>query len=470
MHKTLELFGNTKLKSKQFILIVVFFLFTNSILSQKLIVGYYPHWLKNNLPADKIQFDNLTHIIHSFAWPSSSGEIKSYSGLIDADLNNKVHQSNGKILLAFGGAGNSAGFGPMVIDSSSRKNFVNNVYTFLKDNNYDGIDIDWEFPQTNDEKKALTKLIKELKEKFEANDSTLLITMAVGPSNWSGQHFEYEKIIKYINWFAMMGYDISGSWSSVAGHNAPLYKNKDDWSWNDGYYYLHSTRSIPNEKLLLGMPFYGKQFNSADIYKQHNGNVQDLEYKEVVNKINSGDWEYFWDSKAGVPYLLNNERTKFITFDDTNSVKEKVEYALEKNVAGVMIWALGQDVINNSQPLLETIARTIHSISGIKNFPDKLPSIITLYNNYPNPFNPTTIIQYTINTSSHLRKGSIDKGLVTLKVYDLLGREVATLVNKKQLPGTYQIIFDASNFSSGVYYYQLKFGKFIINKKMILLR
>ncbi len=470
MQQILKLPNNFNLRSKQFIFIVLSLLCANTILPQKLIVGYYPHWLKSSLPTSKIQFQNLTHIIHAFAWPTASGEIEYYNGMLDVNLNDKVHEANKKILIAFGGAGLSDGFGSMVTDSLSRTKFVSNVYEFLTKNNYDGIDLDWEFPANEIETKGLTQLIKDLRKTFDLHNPSLLISMAIPASDWFGKHFEYEKIIDFVDWFAMMGYDISGSWFSFAGHNAPLFKGQNDWSWNDGYNYLHSTRSIPNKKLLLGMPFYGKEFNAAGLYQSQSGNVLDLRYNEVEEKINGGNWEYFWDAETKVPYLLNSERTKFITFDDTNSVKEKVEYALEKNVAGVMIWALGQDVINNSQPLLETIGRTIHSILSVKNFPDKLPPVITLYNNYPNPFNPTTIIQYTINTSSHLRKGRIEEGFVILKVYDILGREVSTLVNKKQFPGTYQIIFDATNLSSGVYYYQLKYGKSIINKKMILLR
>ncbi len=447
---------------RYFLVFITFgFFLTSSLTAQKFVAGYYPHWLKSTLPPSKIQFENLTHIIHSFAWPNSNGEIKSYEGLLDSNMNQKVHEANKKILLAFGGAGNSDGFGPMAVDSVSRKKFVNNVYRFITDNNYDGIDIDWEFPQTDAEKKALTLLVKELREKFNANDSSLLITMAVGASNWSGQHFEFEKLKNDIDWFGMMGYDISGSWSSTAGHNAPLYKNKDDWSWNDGYYYLHSTRSIPNEKLVLGLPFYGKEFNATDIYKQHSGSVFDLKYYEVVNKISSGNWEYFWDGKARVPYLLNKERTKFITFDDTNSVKEKVKYVLDKNVAGVMIWALGQDVLGDKQPLLEMIGKTINGTTGIHKNKLIIPQDFTLYNNYPNPFNPQTTIIFDL----------IEKGNVNLRIYDIKGELVKQIIKNKIMgKGQYSITVDMTGFASNVYFYQLQQLDKIITKKMILMQ
>ena len=80
--------------------------------------------------------------------------------------------------------------------------------------------------------------------------------------------------------------------------------------------------------------------------------------------------------------------------------------------------------------------------------------------NYPNPFNPTTTINYNIPQS----------GLVNLIVYDELGREVKTLVNQYQGKGKYNINFDASNLSSGVYFYQLRAGSYISTKKMLLLK
>ena len=84
----------------------------------------------------------------------------------------------------------------------------------------------------------------------------------------------------------------------------------------------------------------------------------------------------------------------------------------------------------------------------------------SLEQNYPNPFNPTTSIKYAISS----------KQFAQLKIYDILGNEVTTLVNEEKPAGNYEVNFDASKFSSGVYFYQLKAGNFISTKKMILLR
>jgi photosystem II stability/assembly factor-like uncharacterized protein len=101
----------------------------------------------------------------------------------------------------------------------------------------------------------------------------------------------------------------------------------------------------------------------------------------------------------------------------------------------------------------------------------------SLSQNYPNPFskgfcgNPTTTISYSIPTLETQNFASQQKVInITLKVYDILGREVATLVNQKQAPGNYSVKFDASKLSSGIYFYKLQSGSFTKTRKMILLR
>jgi len=89
-----------------------------------------------------------------------------------------------------------------------------------------------------------------------------------------------------------------------------------------------------------------------------------------------------------------------------------------------------------------------------------IPERFDLYQNYPNPFNPSTTIKWQ----------QPETGLVTLKIYDVLGREVTTLITEELTAGEHKTIFDASGFSSGIYFYQIKAGDFIQTKKMILIK
>lgn len=97
----------------------------------------------------------------------------------------------------------------------------------------------------------------------------------------------------------------------------------------------------------------------------------------------------------------------------------------------------------------------------INTMSEEIPENFFLYQNYPNPFNPSTVINYQLSMINY----------ISLKVYDILGKEVATLVNEKQNAGSYSVIFDGSNYPSGVYFYRLEVdGKIIDMKRMILLK
>ncbi|MBS3946589.1 MAG: T9SS type A sorting domain-containing protein [Melioribacter sp.] len=118
----------------------------------------------------------------------------------------------------------------------------------------------------------------------------------------------------------------------------------------------------------------------------------------------------------------------------------------------------GSDKLFNLQSLafIDTTPPTSIQETGSNNIPDKF----ILEQNYPNPFNPSTVIGYQLSVG----------GYVQLKVYDILGREVAILVDEFKFPGVYSLTFDACKLSSGIYFYQLKAGSFISTKKMIFLK
>jgi|WetSurMetagenome_2_1015567.scaffolds.fasta_scaffold09436_2 aminopeptidase N len=113
-------------------------------------------------------------------------------------------------------------------------------------------------------------------------------------------------------------------------------------------------------------------------------------------------------------------------------------------------------VFDPDDDILIKFATTI----GIKEISTVVPDKFELFQNYPNPFNPNTIIRFQIK----------DSRLVTLKIYDILGKEVATLINEKLKPGIYEATFYGGNLSSGIYFYQLKAENFIETKKLILLK
>ncbi len=119
---------------------------------------------------------------------------------------------------------------------------------------------------------------------------------------------------------------------------------------------------------------------------------------------------------------------------------------------------------NSERAAIENYLADKYNISittGIEDPQEEIiPEQFTLSQNYPNPFNPSTTIRFQVPNSS----------FVNLKVYDVLGNEVATLVNEEKASGSYQVNFNAKGLSSGIYFYTINAGSFVETNKMLLLK
>lgn len=441
--------------------ILFFLLRVSQIQADVVVVGYYTSWTKSTYPADKVKFENLTHINHAFAWPESNGNIAKYSNIPDVLLIAQTHLAGKKILISFGGWGNSAGFSPMTADTSARKNFIQNVVDFILTYEYDGVDLDWEYPASINDKKNLNFLVAELRQELDTIDSTLLITMAVPAGDWSGQWFDFGTLKNHVDWFSVMTYDFHGSWTNHAGHNSPLYAPANDacGSVHTGIQYLTLSRSVPKEKVLAGLPFYAREFNAAQIYGSSTGSENEYQYSEVVPKIGNG-WTYHWDDLSKVPYLTSDAQIKLISYDDSMSLRYKCAYARQKNLRGVMIWALGQDVIGEDQTLLTTVGKSMGLVTALEENEINFPHTFIVMYNYPNPFNSRTVISYTLPF----------EGRVDLTIYTITGEKVRTLVAEFQPAGNYKYDWEGQNLVSGLYICRLRVGDLMQVVKLVLLK
>lgn len=138
-------------------------------------------------------------------------------------------------------------------------------------------------------------------------------------------------------------------------------------------------------------------------------------------------------------------------------------YLILQEQTQYFLWGFDDSPSSMTQTGTDLFKNIIVYISNISSTEDEInqaPKHFRIFQNYPNPFNPTTKIRFTISEVRY----------TTLKVYDVLGKEVFTLVNEEKPVGSYKIEFNAADLPSGVYFYQLKAGDFIETKKMILLR
>jgi len=434
-----------------------------SIATCQRVVGYYPQWVQGSFTPDKIDYSVITHVIHSFAWPDEQGNILHYDNMLSQAVNNTVHDNGSKILLCFGGWGQSWGFAASMSTPELREIFIDNIISICETYDYDGVDIDWEQPANTTEKNNLTTFITELRQAFDDLYPDWIISMAVPVSNWSGQYYDFNQLKQSVDFFNAMTYDIHGSWTNHAGHNSPLYQSPPgdpDGSVNTGINYLVNTRGIESTKVNVGIPFYGKEYNTSGINQAFTGDVVSRLYNEYHGLINNG-WNYIWDSNGQVPYLQNTSQNKIITIDDSLSVSIKSGYAISNNLGGLMIWALGYDYIEGEQKLIQSMKYNYLTTTVDPN-PDQY-SISML--NYPNPFNSQTNFRYTVNENSD----------VSIVIYDINGSVVKHLVNEYQTKGprivTWNVTADiGKTVSSGVYLYQAKIGGSVLTRKMIYLK
>jgi chitinase len=326
----------------------------------QVVAGYYADWTADGYPPSAIKMENLTHIMHAFAWPEADGRISYPAGFLYyvPELTQRAHAAGKKVLLSLGGWGDSFGFSPMAASPAARAMFIVQLTDLCLTNHYDGADFDWEFPETAADRQNLTLLVKELRAHWNLVAPSLMLTMTIAPTYWRGDYYDVAALHPLLDWIGVMTYDYYGSWYGMTGHNAPLYSNPldpyDAGSTDESIrQYFHDVRGVPWNKMVSGIPFFGTVFTgTTNLYAPAGGGDQ-----YTYAYLSSLHYSYNWDSVSEVPYLTSPYNGgEFVTFDDADSVRLKCQYAKAHGLAGVMIWEISQDVLSTgAQPLLTMV-------------------------------------------------------------------------------------------------------------------
>ncbi len=160
------------------------------------------------------------------------------------------------------------------------------------------------------------------------------------------------------------------------------------------------------------------------------------------------------------PLQMRGFQEEQITFHQSEQTIERIEPAAEAEVT--FTFDISRNVSITKKDTIDFMITDANGLMMTKTFIFSYigPKEFKLEQNYPNPFNPSTVISYQLPVVSN----------ITLKVYDILGSEVITLVNEQQEPGYYEVQFNAANIASGMYVYRLQAGDFISVKKMLLIK
>jgi len=438
----------------------IFFIFLASFLFSDRVVGYYPSWVQGDFNVDQIDFSTFTHVNHSFAWPNNEGDIQADNGTFNTSFANHIQSQGSKFLLALGGWGAAESFAASTSTPELRSYFISNIIEKINTYGYDGIDIDWEYPQNNQQRNNLNLFIAELDSSMNDLNSELLLTMAVPISNWAGQWYDFETLNQYIDFFNAMTYDIHGSWTGDAGHNSPLYPSPPgdpDGSVSTGISYLVNNRGLPPSKINMGIPFWGKKYQTSTINGSFSGDVVDMRYNEIINLIDNG-WNYNWDDVAKCPYLVKEDQSRIITYDNPLSIQFKCQYAGERNLGGVMVWALGYDDIVSDESL--TTAINNHWLSEQNSKENILPDDFRILT-YPNPFNSSVRIKFNI----------FQKGNINIDVFDVQGRFINKITEKIFEKGNFEILWEVDKqINSGVYFVRASYEDKTKTQKILYLK
>lgn len=208
----------------------------------------------------------------------------------------------------------------------------------------------------------------------------------------------------------------------------------------------------------IGDPSFSKTSQSRFTFDYWDLNTNT--YKVLAADFNTGTSAVVASTNSlGYPSYSGDDKT--IVYHDVQSISSvKHDVLQQMPLQSDLITGTGTPI-----PYLEDVTFPVWFVIGsrvtdIKNEPNTMPQTVVLRQNFPNPFNPTTTINYSVAKSGH----------VTIKVFDILGREVTTLVDEDKNSGNYSVEFNADRLASGMYFYQLKSGNFVNTRKMILMK
>ena len=317
--------------------------------SGHVVVAYVTSW-SEDLPDPSV----ITHINYAFGGVTRTfdGVRISNEGRLRRIAALKQQAPSLKVCLSVGGWG-SGNFSEMAASDSLRAAFAADCARVVDEFSLDGIDIDWEYPTSSaarissspEDTDNFTLLMRDLRSALGPERLLTLATVC------SAQYIDFPAIMPYINFVNIMSYDMG--WAPT--HNAPLYRSDESGKTSpivgghtaDEAVQAHLSAGVPAEKLVMGMPLYGR--GKRDAYGDF------VNYRDIHGP-REGDTEV-WDEIARVPYYADGDGTLVLGFDNVRSIREKCSYILEKGLLGGMYWEYSGD--NEEGDLTRAIAQML---------------------------------------------------------------------------------------------------------------
>jgi chitinase len=344
------------------------------------VIGYVAGW--KNIDPKKIPAEKLTHINYAFA-DVFNGIVTHLEGKKEQDSLNftklqelKKRNPNLKILVSIGGWTHSKGFSDAALTPESRKKLTASGIDFLLRYQLDGLDFDWEYPALQGDNNVVRPEDKEnfvamLKSFREALDSVgkvqnryFLSTIASGGFRNYLELNDLAEAQKYLDFINIMAYDFYTAGDETTGHHGNLFPNGAKGRSARTTVEEHIEFGVPAEKLVLGVPFYGRMWKGVDPKNDglfQTGNyAMGLPYEQIYALSTNSAYSRFWDEMAAAPFLYSEKDSSWITYEDPESLALKMKFVREKGLAGAMFWEMSED---NTGTLLDALYEALNSKS-----------------------------------------------------------------------------------------------------------
>lgn len=300
--------------------------------SPKIALAYVEAYRKG-LP-DPFMFTHLIYASADFNETLDGVEIK-YPDKLQALVNLKKQNSDLKVMLGIGGE-RREGFSEMSGDKQKRKRFVRQIKHIIDSLSLDGVDLDWEFPTTTDgghtasanDDRNYAILAKDLRK-------------ALGKDKWisyysnnSGKFIDHKRMAPYVTYVHVSGYNLAiPKEGKPGGHQSALYPSKRFGQWCvSKSVERHIALGVPKEKILLGIPFFGRGCDPFPSYSDC----------RLFDRY-SGDLKPQWDEEAQAPYYADEEGYLVNAYDDEHSIAAKFDFIRVNDIAGVFVWNYDSD-------------------------------------------------------------------------------------------------------------------------------
>lgn len=319
---------------------------------------------------EKINFKLYTHLCHAFVVADEAGKIRQNRSCPSRELVTNAHQSKVQVLLSLGGWGWDKQFAEIMKSPEAENRYVNSVMEIVDGYDYDGIDLDWEYPDTQEEVVGFERLArrfrKQLDELGQKKGRHLFQTMAASSNPPTLKWITNELLLETMDWVNVMTYDFAGDWTSYAGHNSPLFASSkvsgQRRSTELTMKYLLE-RGMPANRLAVGLPLYGRGFGVSEPYASTKDAPRSRrvpgggDYRNVEKLIKEQGWKRQWDDETKNPWAIAPDGSAVISYDDAESISLRTEWAMKQGFRGVFFWQIGGDLLSDGTNPLQEAAR-----------------------------------------------------------------------------------------------------------------